>query len=82
MRDKHSRTGTGAWRFVPLSLETLSLGGRAAFTLLNVFTEFAISSGVVFNRVLMANASRDLPTTPGPPLCSKQVLLTQQVLLR
>ena len=74
-RDKFSRTGTGAYRFVPLSHETFGHAGPAAFALLNESAEFAAGSGVVSKQILLENAMRDLSTT----LCrgiTRQVLAT------
>ena len=74
-RDKYSRPGTGACRFVPLSHETFGRAGSAAFALLNEIAEFAASSGVVSKRIFLENAMRDLSTT----LCrgiTRQVLAT------
>ena len=62
-RDKYSRTGTGACRFVPLSHETYGRAGPPAFALLHELAEFAASTGVVSKKILMENAMRDLPTT-------------------
>ena len=62
-RDKYSRTGTGACRFVPLSHETFGRAGPAAFALLNEIAECAVSSGVVSKRISLENAMRDLSTT-------------------
>ena len=62
-RDKYSRTGTGACRFVPLSHETFGRAGPAAFALLNEITEFAVSSGVVSKRIFLENTMRDLSAT-------------------
>ena len=74
-RDKYSRTGTGACRFVPLSHETFGRAGPAAFALLKEIAEFAAGSGVVSKRLFLENAMRDLSTT----LCqgiTRQVLAT------
>ena len=74
-RDKYSRTGTGACRFVPLSHEMFGRAGRAAFALLNGIAGFAASSGVVSKRTFLENAMRNLSTT----LCrgiTRQVLAT------
>ena len=74
-RDKYSRTGTGAYRFVPLSHEMFGHAGPAAFALRNNIAEFAASSGAVSKRVFLENAMRDLSTT----LCrgiTRQVLAT------
>ena len=62
-RDKYSRTGTGACRFVPLSHETFGCAGPAGFALLNMIAEFAASSGVISKRIILENAMRDLSTT-------------------
>ena len=78
-RDKYSRTGMGACRFVPLSHETFGHAGPAAFTLLNDIAEFATSSGDESKRAFLENAMRGLSTT----LCreiTRQVVAT--VLLR
>ena len=50
-RDKYSRAGAGACRFVPLSHETFGRAGPAAFALLNEIAEFAAGSGAVCKRV-------------------------------
>ena len=74
-RDKYSRTGTGACRFVPLSYETFGRAGPAAFAVLNEVAKFSASSGVVSKRFFLANAMCDLSTT----LCrgiTRQVLAT------
>ena len=62
-RDKYSRTGTGACRFVPLSHETVGRARPAAFALLNEIAEFAAGSGVVSTKKILENAMRDLTTT-------------------
>ena len=49
-RDKYSRTGAGACRFVPLSYETFGRAGPAEFPLLNAIAEFGARSGVVSKR--------------------------------
>ena len=38
-RNKHSRTGAGACRFVPLSVDTYGRAGLEAFALLNEIAE-------------------------------------------
>ena len=74
-RDKYSRTGTGACRFVLLSHETLGHAGPAAFALPNEIAEFAVRSGVVSKRALLEKAMRDLSTI----LCRR---ITRQVLAK
>ena len=72
-RDKYSRTGTGACRFVALSHETFGRAGPATVALFNEIVEFLASSGVVSQTIFLENAMRDLSTT----LCRG---ITRQVL--
>ena len=74
-RDKQSRTGTVACRFVPLSHETFGRAGPAAFALLNEIAEFAASSGFVSKRFFLENAMCDLSTTLSRGI-KRQVLAT------
>ena len=62
-RDKYSRTGMGACRFVPLRHEKFGRAGPAALALRNEIAEFAGDFGAVSKRVLLENAMRDLSTT-------------------
>ena len=74
-RDKYSRTGTGACRFVPLSHETFGRAGPASFALLTEIAGFAASSGVVSNTNFLESTMCDLSMT----LCRgimQQVLAT------
>ena len=61
-RNKYSRTGTGACRFVPPSRETYGRAGPEAFALLNEIAEYASGIGSVSKKVCMENAMRDLST--------------------
>ena len=75
IRDKYSRTGTGACRFVPLSHEACGRAGPTAFARLNEIAELAASSGVVSKKIFLENAMCDLSAT----LCrgiTRQVLAT------
>ena len=63
-RDKYSRNGTGACRFVPLSYETYGRVGPEAFAHLNEIAEYAIGIGSVSKKLFIENAMRDLSTTP------------------
>ena len=62
-RDKYSRTGTGACRFVPLSHDTYGRAVPPAFALLHELAEFAASTRAVSKKIFMENAMRDLTTT-------------------
>ena len=62
-RDKYSRTGTGACRFVSLSHETFGRAGPAAVALLYEIAEFAATSGFLSKRIFLENAMRDLSAT-------------------
>ena len=61
-RDKYSRTGMGACRFVPQSHETFGRARSAAFALLIEIAEIAASSWVGSKTVFLENAMRNLST--------------------
>ena len=52
-RNKHSRTGAGACRFVLLSHETYGRADPAAFDLLNEIAEYAAGTGYVSEKLFM-----------------------------
>ena len=62
-RDKYSRIGTGACRFVPVSHETFGRAGPAAFALLNEIAEFVARSRVLSQIFFWENAMRGLAST-------------------
>ena len=62
-RNKYSRTGTGAYRFVPLSHETYGRAGPEAVALLNEIAENAAGIGSVSKKLFIENAMRGLSTT-------------------
>ena len=69
-RDKYSRTGMDACRFVPLSHETFGHAGPVAFDLLNEIAEFPAGSGVVSKTVVTKELKGEATQRRNESACS------------